>query len=86
MNKNTIEYTPNVRLVRDQGVRIIRGSYPRAVRNEWMAAVKSGFLGRLKQDGLKPEVFYHPNHELEAIESQLNAALYAIECIRKVCV
>lgn len=84
MNTNENEYSPNVKLIRDQGVRIVRATIFHAVRNELMRAVKSGSLGRLKKDGLKPEIFYHPNHEQEARESQINEALHSIECISRI--
>lgn len=86
MNEHANHYSPNVQLIRDEGIRIIKGSIFRFVRNELMDAVKSGALGRLRKDGLKPEVFYHPDLEKKAIETQINWALNAIKCIEKIIV
>lgn len=76
----------NVEQIRSQGTRIIRGPIPRQVRKELMAAVKRGCLGRLKKDGLKPEVFYKPDHKYLAQDLQLKEAKYAIGLISKVMV
>lgn len=72
---------PNVDLIRAQASRVIKGRIPAQVRKELMAAVKDGHLGRLKKDGLKPEIFYHPDHKNGAIERQKAEALYAVQCI-----
>jgi hypothetical protein len=71
----------NVTEILCAGTRVVRGTIPRQVRNELMAAVKIGALGRLKKDGLKPEVFYHPDHKHGAIDRQKREAEYAVGCI-----
>ncbi len=83
---NTTHYLigPNVDVIRSQATKVVRGRIPLAVRRELMDAVKAGHLGRLKKDGLKPEVFYHPDHKHGAIERQKNEALYAIQCVATV--
>jgi len=75
---------PNVEQIRAQATRVIRGRIPQQVRRELMAAVKAGALGHLKKDGLKPEIFFHPDHENGAIERQKREAAYSIECIATV--
>lgn len=75
---------PNVEQIRASATRVVRGRIPREVRKELMAAVKAGLLGRLPKDGLKPEIFFHPDHKHGAIERQEREAAYAISCIAKV--
>lgn len=77
-------YGPNVANILVGATRVIRGRIPAGVRKELSAAVKDGVLGRLKRDGLKPEVFFHPDHKNGAIERQNNEARYSVECIAKV--
>lgn len=77
---------PNAMRIRAGGSKIITAPMPAQVRNELMAAVKSGHLGRLKKDGLLPEVFFHPDHKNNAIERQKKEALYAVSCIASVMV
>lgn len=79
-----IEFTPNVEMIRKHATRVVEGPIPRQVRNELMAGVKKGHLGRLKKDGLRPEIFYHPDHKNGAIEMQNRHAEYGISCIAKV--
>lgn len=75
---------PNVDVIRSQASRVIKSRIPAQVRRELMDAVKAGHLGRLPKDGLKPEIFFHPDHKHGAIERQKNEALHAVECIAKV--
>lgn len=77
-------YGPNVAQILAQGSRIIRGRVPASVRAELRAAVRDGVLGRLPKDGLKPEIFFHPDHKNGAIEQQRAHAMYAIDCIKTV--
>lgn len=84
MNRYTEEFGPNVANILCQATRVIRGKIPRQVRNELMAAVKAKALGRLPKDGLKPEIFFHPDHLHGAIERQKNEALYSVNCIATV--
>lgn len=80
----TVPYGPNVEQIRAQASRVIHGRIPAQVRKELMDAVKGGHLGRLKKDGLKPEIFFHPDHKHGAIERQKREAEYAIGCVAKV--
>lgn len=84
MTRYTDKYGPNVQNILCQATRVVRGKIPAAVRKELMAAVKAGALGRLRKDGLKPEIFFHPDHKHGAIERQQREAQYAIECIANV--
>lgn len=77
-------YTRNVEMIRKHATRIVRGSMPRQVRKELMDGVKKGHLGRLKKDGLKPEIFYHPDHYHGAVDLQKKEARYAVDCLAKV--
>ncbi len=80
----TEEFGPNVSNILAQATRVIRGKVPARVRSELRAAVKAGALGHLPKDGLKPEIFYHPDHKHGAIERQKVEAGYSIDCIAKV--
>ena len=77
----TAEYGPNVEQILCSASRVIRGRIPLQVRRELQAAVKAGVLGRLAKDGLKPEVYFHPDHKHGAVERQKSEALYAAKCI-----
>jgi hypothetical protein len=75
---------PNAMQIRVQATKIIKGRIPTAVRKELRDAVKAGHLGHFKNDGLKPEIFFHPDHKHGAKERQQREAEYAIGCIAKV--
>lgn len=75
---------PNVEQIRAHATRVVRGRIPAQVRKELMDAVKAGILGRLKKDGLKPEIFFHPDHKHGAAERQKSEAAYSVSCIAKV--
>lgn len=77
-------FGPNVSRILAQATLVVRGRIPAQVRTELRAAVKAGVLGCLPKDGLKPEVFFHPDHKHGAVERQKNEAKYAIACISKV--
>lgn len=77
-------FGPNVTNILVQATRVVRGRIPAQVRAELRAAVKAGVLGHLPKDGLKPEIFFHPNHKHGAIERQKREAEYSISCIAKV--
>lgn len=77
-------YGPNVELIRAQASRVIKGRIPAEVRRELMDAVKKNHLGRLAKDGLKPEIFFHPDHLHGARERQVREATYSINCIATV--
>ena len=72
---------PNVEVVRMIGTKTVTGRLPREVRAELMDGVKSGRVGRLKKDGLKPEMFFHPNSRPVALELQRKAALASVALI-----
>jgi hypothetical protein len=74
-------YGPNVAQILNQATRVVKGRIPAAVRKELMNAVKDGVLGHLKKDGLKPEIFFHPNHVNGAVDRQKREAEYAIKSI-----
>lgn len=75
---------PNVENIRKHATRVIRGRIPLQVRKNLMAAVRNGELGRLPKKGLKPEIFFHPDHRNGAIERQNREAEYGIAQIAKV--
>ena len=59
----------NVQLVLQERFRVVH-KLPAAVRKALNAAVKSGTLGHLKKDGVKPEVYFHPNFKYLAVEER----------------
>jgi hypothetical protein len=75
---------PNVAQIRAQATRIIKGKIPASVRKELNNGVRLGLLGHLKKDGLKPEVYYHPDHRHGAIERQRVEAEYSASLIANV--
>lgn len=83
-NRYTAEFGPNVEQILIQATRVIRGKIPAQVRKELMTAVKAKVLGRLPKDGLKPEIFFHPDHKHGAADRQKREAEYAIGCISTV--
>ena len=60
----------NVQLVLQERVREVRNRLPAQVRKALNAAVKNGVLCHMKKDGIKPEVYYHPNFKHLAIEAR----------------
>lgn len=78
------DFGPNVEQILARGTRKIVGKVPAQVRKELAAAVKAGVLGRLKKDGLKPEVYYNPNNRNSALWLQQSEAEYKIGNIAKV--
>lgn len=83
-SRYTEEFGPNVSRILVQATLVVRGRIPAQVRKELAAAVKAKVLGRLAKDGLKPEVFYHPDHLHGARERQMREAAYSISCIASV--
>jgi len=81
-----LPYGPNAEQIRAQASRVIRGKMPMQVRRELMDAVKQGYLGRLKKNGLAPEIFFHPDHKNGAIERQRRELEYSANLIKGVCV
>jgi hypothetical protein len=80
----TAEFGPNVERILAQGTLVVAGRIPAQVRKQLREAVKARVLGRLPKDGLKPEIFFHPDHKNGAIERQKREAGYSIGCIAKV--
>lgn len=60
----------NVEIVKMMGVRLVEGAIPRGVRTALMQAVKAGRIGHIRQDGDRPEAFYHPNGKGNAIAAR----------------
>lgn len=85
-NQNEVCIGPNVEQIRCRAMRVVNGRIPSTVRRELMGAVKSGLLGRLPKDGLKPEIFYHPDHKHGAIDRQKREAEYSRSLIAGVVV
>jgi hypothetical protein len=83
-NGYTDDYGPNVSRILCQATLVVRGRIPMQVRRELMAAVKDGVLGHLRKDGLKPEVFFHPDHKNGAHDRQQREAAYSVQCIANV--
>lgn len=73
----------NVEVVRMMGVRFM-GRMDRDVRNALMQGVKDGRLEHLKKDGLRPEVFFHPNSRANAIAQRDAQVRKSIQAIAKV--
>lgn len=84
MTRYTDAFGPNVQNILCQGSRVIHGRIPAQVRKELSAAVKAGALGHLKKDGLKPEIFFHPDHLHGARDRQQREAAYSVQCIASV--
>ncbi len=83
MTRYTADYGPNVENILASATRVVRGKIPAQVRKELRAAVKAGVLGHLKKDGLKPEIFFHPDHRNGAIERQKKEAEYSMALVAK---
>jgi len=83
-SRYTADFGPNVEQILCQATRVIRGRVPAQVRKELSAAVKAGVLGRLPKDGLKPEIYFHPDHRHGAVELQQREAAYALGCVAAV--
>ena len=75
---------PNVEVIRSEKTRIVRGTVPSQVRKELNSAVKAGELGHLRKDGLKPELYFHPDYLESARDLQREEAMSAICDIKKV--
>ena len=73
----------NVLIVQMVGFRVIEGRIPAPVRAALNAAVKIGELGRVKKDGLKPEIYHHINARATALDEQRRIELESIEAIKK---
>ncbi len=75
----------NIEIVRLMGVRIVTGGLDRRTRSALMTGVKEGRIGHLKKDGLKPEVFFHPNSLWNAKEERSKIANAGIRAIQECC-
>lgn len=74
----------NVQMVLDERFRMVVHRLPREIRKALNDAVKNKKLGHLKKDGLKPEVYYHPNFKYLAIEARNKIAKEKVASIQKV--
>ena len=83
MTRYTDAYGLNVQKILCQATCVIRGPIPAKIREEYMTAAKAEALGHLPPDGLKPEIFFHPNHKHGAKERQDREAKYYSDCIAK---
>lgn len=72
----------NVLIVQMMGVRVIEGRIPADVRKALNEAVKNGELGRLRKDGLKPEIYHHKNARARALDEQARIAAASISSIK----
>lgn len=76
---------PNAMVFRLMGASLVAGRMPREVRAELAEAVKLGKLGHIKKEGLRPEVFFHPNARSYAIDLREAHFRQAVNAIRGVC-
>ena len=74
---------PNVANIIAEGSRVIRGRVPQQVRKELALAVKLGQLSHERRNGLLPEIYYHPNNKVSAMEIRRREMEYGIACIAK---
>jgi hypothetical protein len=75
------DYGPNVSQILVQGTRKVTAKVPARVRKELREAVKAGVLGHMPRDGLKPEIYFHPDRRNSANEIRRREAEYALSCI-----
>jgi hypothetical protein len=73
----------NVRVVQMVGFLVVT-KMPIDVRKALNAAVKIGELGRIKKDGLKPEIYHHKNGRANAIVEQRRIENESLEKIKNV--
>lgn len=76
----------NVEQIRASGMRVVRGTVPASVRKELADAVRAGWLGRIRKNGLAPEIYFHPDHVNGAIERHKKEFEYGAQLIAQVCV
>ena len=74
----------NVRMVLNQRVKVV-SKLPRNVRTALNAAVRTGELCRMKKEGRKPEVFYHPDFRNQAVEARNQAENRQLNALLKIC-
>lgn len=75
----------NVEMIRMMGFRLVENRIPRETRAALMAAVKKGKLGRLKKEGMRPEVFFHPNSIWKAMEARDKVFNAGVRAVRACC-
>lgn len=75
----------NVYMIRLEGVRVVSGRLSKDVRKALNFAVKTGRLGRLAKEGVKPECYFHPNSNWNAMELREREANAAIRAIMSIC-
>jgi hypothetical protein len=74
----------NIKMVRDERFRVVH-KLSRVVRKALNFAVKKGELEHFRKDGLKPEVYYHPNFKYLAIEARSKEVNYKIKALKAIC-
>ena len=74
----------NVQMVRNQRVEEVT-KLPREVRSALNKAVKEKKLGHLKKDGIKPEVYFHPDFRDDAVEIRAKRVNAHIRAMKKIC-
>ena len=75
----------NVMVVQMAGMLVVKNKIPMQVRKALNKAVKNGELGKLKKDGLKPEIYHHKNGRANALTEQKRIANESIEILSKIC-
>lgn len=76
----------NVLIIQMMGAKAVINKLPMSVRKALNNAVKAGELGRIKKDGLMPEVYHHKNGRAKALDLQRSFVKGKIEAISKVLV
>ena len=74
----------NVLIVQIMGIKPVVNKLPMSVRKSLNDAVKRGDLGRVKKDGLAPEVYHHKNARGKALEYQRSIVKQKTEVLSKV--
>jgi cell wall assembly regulator SMI1 len=76
----------NVMKVQFNRVAVVTSKLPASVRKALNNAVKSGELAHMKKDGIKPEVYYHPNFKYLAIDARNKAVADVVKALKAVCI
>ncbi len=74
----------NVRVVQMCVFRVVTNKLPAQVRKALNSAVKTGELGRIKKDGLKPEIYHHKNGRANAIAEQNRIEKERIDSLKNI--
>lgn len=81
MDKGMSAADANVEVIRMMGFKLVHGKIGADTRKALMAGVKDGRLGRIAKDGLKPEVFFHPNSIWKAKDARNAEATASVRAI-----